>query len=91
MSLGTVAGFFGGILLFLISIWWESPDVGSIFVFLSLSSALIVFGGTLANAFICYQGVYVTKSLKEIFKIFSHAKVDGEVIINEINKMQRKQ
>ena len=86
MSLGTVAGFFGGILLFLISIWWSAPDMGSIVVFISLSSGLIVFGGTLANAFICYQGVYVTKSLKEIFKIFSHAKVDGDVIINEINK-----
>ena len=63
MSLGTLGGFIGGVLLFVIAIWVSANgNIDNVIVFISIPSAVMVFGGTLANSYICYQSIYVNKS-----------------------------
>ncbi|MBM74600.1 MAG: flagellar motor protein MotA [Proteobacteria bacterium] len=83
MSFGTLIGFLGGIILFVGSIMLATDNL---ILFLSAPSFIMVVGGTLANAYICYQAVYVNKALVEALKIFNHPKIDQNVLIEDINK-----
>ena len=67
MSFTTILGILVGVGLFVGSIFISTDNY---FVFISLSSALMVIGGTLAATFIAYEARYVLLALKLIFKIF---------------------
>ena len=84
MSLGTLLGFFAGIGLFALSIFLNLGEA-SWLLFLSSSSLIMVFGGTLANSYICYQATYVNQALVELIKIFASAKTSKDSLIHEIN------
>ena len=85
MSIGTLLGFLCGIGLFVLSVYLNLGDADWM-LFISLSSFLIVFGGTIANAYICYQATYVNQSLIELFRIFGSARTSQKSIINEVNQ-----
>ncbi|MDD2401319.1 MAG: motility protein A [Clostridia bacterium] len=71
MDLSTVIGMFSGVTLILVSIMFQ----GSILTFWSLSSLLIVIGGTICATLISYpmsKFVGVTTYLKIAFKDISH-------------------
>ena len=85
MSIGTLLGFLSGIGLFVLSIYLNLGDADWL-LFLSASSFLIVFGGTIANAYICYQATYVNQSLIELLRIFGSARTSQKSIINEVNQ-----
>lgn len=68
--------------------------VGSIFistdnylVFVSLSSALMVVGGTLAATFIAYEARYVLLALKLIFKIFRAPQMGRGQLTGEVGRV----
>ena len=82
MSLGTLLGFLSGIALILVSIFLSTTNF---LLFLNIPSVLIVFGGTIASAYISYQAVYVNKALKQTFDIYKVAKIDRNILIDELN------
>ena len=84
MSISTVAGLLIGIGLFLTSIAMATDNY---LMFLSPSSLILVMGGTLATAFISYQGRYVLQALTETIKILGHAKVNKHILVGEIRKV----
>jgi chemotaxis protein MotA len=84
MSIGTVLGFVVGLALFLLSIVLATDNY---WIFVSLPSAIMVFGGTLANAFISYQGIYVLRALKDCVTIFGHAKVNRHILVDEVKRV----
>ena len=84
MSIGTVAGFIAGLALFLLSIILETDNYG---IFWSGTSLIMVIGGTLANAFISYQGVYVIAAMKDVFTIYGHAKVNRNILVDEVKNV----
>jgi len=55
--------------------------------FLNGPSFILVVGGTLANAFISYQGVYVLKALKEAVLILGHARVNRGILVEETRRV----
>ena len=58
-------------------------------MFLSLPSAIMVLGGTLAASFIAYQARYVLLSTKEIGGLFIKGKVDRKLLTVETGKIIR--
>ena len=84
MSLGTVAGLIAGLGLFLGSIALLTDKY---IIFWSGSSIIMVLGGTLANAFIAYQGVYVLRALKDCLTIYGHAKVNRSILVDEVRRV----
>lgn len=84
MSIGTVAGLIFGIGLFLLSIVMSTDKY---IIFWSGSSVILVLGGTLANAFIAYQGVYVLKAIRDCFTIYGHAKVNSAILADEVRRV----
>ena len=82
MSLGTLLGFLSGLALILVSIVLST---NTFLLFLNLPSVLIVFGGTIASAYISYQAVYVNKALKQTLDIYKVAKIDRNILIDELN------
>ena len=85
MSIGTLLGFLSGIGLFILSVYLNLGNANWM-LFLSVSSVIMVFGGTIANSYICYQATYVNQALIELLKIFASAKTSKDSIISEINK-----
>jgi chemotaxis protein MotA len=85
MSIGTLLGFLSGIGLFSLSVYLNLGNADWL-LFLSLSSLIMVFGGTIANSYICYQATYVNQAIVELFKIFASAQTSKDSIISEINK-----
>ncbi len=63
MSLSTVIGLIAGFTLLIISVMMSTDDAR---VFLDLASVFMVFGGTLAAAYMSYQARYVNHGLKSI-------------------------
>ncbi len=61
-------GFLTGIGLFIVSIVMSTDNY---LAFWSASSLVLVLGGTLAVAFISYQGRYVVTALRDIGRIFT--------------------
>ena len=65
-SLVTLIGIFGGIALFIGAILMSTENYK---IFLSLSSLIMVLGGTIAATMISFHGRYVFKSLLSLFTI----------------------
>ena len=84
MSIGTVTGFVAGLALFLLAIVMATDDY---MIFWSGTSIIMVLGGTLANAFISYQGVYVIAAVKDVFTIYGHAKVNRNILVDEVKRV----
>ena len=84
MSIGTFLGLLFGIGLFLLSIVMATDNY---LIFWSASSVILVLGGTLANAFIAYQGIYVLRALRDCVAIYGHAKVNRKILVDEVRKM----
>ena len=86
MSIPTLIGFLAGIGLFVGAIVSSTNNYLS---FLSGSSIVMVLGGTLAAAFIGFQGRYVMLSLKEIGGLFVKPKADRKLLTVETGKIIR--
>ena len=84
MSIGTVTGFIAGLALFLLAILMATD---AYMIFWSHTSIIMVIGGTLANAFICYQGGYVIAAMKDVFTIYGHAKVNRSILVDEVKNV----
>ena len=84
MSLYSIAGFIVGIGLFVAAIVLATDNY---LVFLSFESTLVVVGGTLANAFISFQGRYVLLALRDIVRMYSHAKVNETIYLEESRRV----
>lgn len=66
MSFPTLAGFLAGVLLLVGAV---AITADNIWTFFSLSSMLIVAGGTIAAAFISYEARYVTLAFREMTRL----------------------
>lgn len=84
MSVTTVVGFLVGVALFIGAIWMSTDNV---MMFVSVSSLIIVLGGTMANAFISYQGPYVLQAFKSTWAIFAHAETNETILAEESKRI----
>ena len=84
VSLPTLFGLLVGIGLFLSAI---ALSTDRYMMFFSFSSVLMVLGGTLANAFISYQGTYVVRALVEASRIVTHARINERITYAEGRKI----
>ncbi len=84
MSRTTLAGLVVGIILFLSAIVLATDNY---LMFLSATSLLLVVGGTLANAFISYQGRYVVSALGDLVRMFGHARLNEGMIYEESRRV----
>jgi chemotaxis protein MotA len=84
MSLYTVAGLLVGIGLFIGSIVMSTNNF---WLFFNLPSLLLVGGGTLANAFISFQGRYVVAALKDAVMVLAHAKINEKLVVQQSRKV----
>ena len=84
MSIGTVTGFIAGLALFLLAIVMATDNY---VIFWSHTSLIMVIGGTLANAFISFQGVYVIAAMKDVVTIYGHAKVNRSILVDEVKNV----
>ena len=75
---------FAGIALFVGAILLSTDNW---LIFLSIESALMVVGGTVANAFISFQPRYVTRAFKSMQRMFTHAKVEQDLIVKESKRI----
>ncbi len=80
MSLYSIAGFIIGLGFLVLAVAMNTDNP---MLFVSGSSFLLVFGGTLANAFISFQGRYVVLALRDIWRMFTHARVNERVYYEE--------
>jgi chemotaxis protein MotA len=86
VSLTTLFSLVGAFGLFLGAILWETDNP---IIFFSLSSFIIVFGGTMASAFVSYEPRYVLLSLKLIGRIMFTPKVGRDILKAEVGRMIR--
>ena len=86
MSIGTILGFLAGIGLFLGAILISTDNF---LVFLSVSSFVMVIGGTLAASFISYEARYVLLSLRMIGKIIASPTVGRNLLKSEVGRIIR--
>jgi len=84
MSIATIVGFIGAMGLFLSAIVTATDDYA---IFVSLSSLVMVAGGTLAAAFISYEPRYVLLSFKVMIKIFGSPAIARGVLKNEVGRI----
>ncbi|BDW96334.1 MULTISPECIES: motility protein A [Thalassospira] len=84
MSFTTILGIMVGLGLFIGSIFISTDNY---LVFLSLSSALMVVGGTLAATFIAYEARYVLLALRLIFKIFRAPQMGRGQLTGEVGRV----
>ena len=84
MSHTTIAGLLVGIALFVGAILLATDNY---LMFISGTSLLLVVGGTLANAFISYQGRYVIAALKEVPRIYGHAVLNEGMTYEQSRKV----
>ena len=94
MSIGTLIGALVGIGLIFFAIFEESHHVGrpfgqAILMYAHLGGFLIVVGGTMASAFICYEARYVIIALKSAFRIYAAAPINRNLIKSEIGRIIR--
>ncbi len=86
MSIPTIIGFLGGVGLFL---WAIVSSTDNYFMFLSLSSFVMVVGGTFASTFISYEARYVILSLKMMGKIFFSPPIGRNLLKSEVGRVIR--
>ncbi|AUG52625.1 motility protein A [Thalassospira marina] len=84
MSLTTILGILAGIGLFVTSIYISTDNY---VVFLSLSSVLMVLGGTFAATFIAYETRYVWQAIKLIFKILRAPRMGRGQLTGEVGRV----
>jgi chemotaxis protein MotA len=84
MSISTILAILGCFGLFAGSIIISTDNVA---VFLSLSSFIMVFGGTMSAMFISYEPRYVLLSCKLIFKIFGAPSMGRDMLKAEIGRL----
>lgn len=84
MSLATLSGTFFGFALVLGAIAHGTDNYWS---FLSLEGFLIVIGGTIANAFMSYQSIYVIKAFEAIWHMIKKATATREGLNAEIMRL----
>ena len=84
MSLATIVAFLAAMGLFLSAIVTATDDYA---IFISLSSFVMVAGGTLAAAFISYEPRYVLMSFKVMIKIFGALAIGRGVLKNEVGRI----
>lgn len=85
-SLSTILGFLLGFGLFVSAILIETNNVG---IFLSVSSFVIVVGGTLAATFVAYEPRYVVLALKQSSTIMFTHRMGRGVLTNEVGRVIR--
>lgn len=86
MSLTTLVGLLAAFGLFIGSVLMSTDNF---LIFLSLSSLLMVVGGTLSATFISYEPRYVMLSLKLIWRILFSPKVGRNVLKSEVGRIIR--
>lgn len=86
MAITTVLALVSTFGLFLGSIFWNTDNP---WIFVSLSSFIMVAGGTLASTFISYEPRYVMLSLKLIYRMVISPKVGRNVLKSEVGRVIR--
>lgn len=86
VSLATVVGFIGGIILFLGSIFVATDNW---LVFLDFPSFIMVVGGTFASTFISYEPRYVMQAFRLTASIFFAPKIARGVLQGEVGRCIR--
>ncbi len=86
MSFTTLVGLLAAFGLFIGSVMMSTDNF---LIFLSLSSLLMVVGGTLSATFISYEPRYVMLSLKLIWRILFSPKVGRNVLKSEVGRIIR--
>ena len=84
MSIATIVGLIMSLGLFLGAIATATDNYA---IFISLSSFVIVIGGTLAAAFISYEPRYVFLSLKLTYRIFFSPPIGRNVLKTEVGRI----
>jgi chemotaxis protein MotA len=84
LSFETIIGLLFGFGLFFYAIFSSTDNY---VVFISMSSFIMVFGGTMAATMISYQGRYVLSSLKTLLSILAPAYVNRKTLIEEAKKI----
>ena len=84
MSIGTVLGLLFGVGLCVLAIFLATDNP---IMFVSGSSLILVVGGTLANAFISYQGIYVIRALRDAVRTLGHARVNRSILVDEVRRI----
>ena len=84
MSIATIVGFLAAMGLFLGAIATATDDYA---IFISASSFIMVFGGTLAATFISYEPRYVILSFKVMIKIFGSPGIGRGVLKAEVGRI----
>ena len=84
ISLSTLAGIFLGFGLFVFSIMANTNTYG---IFWSISSLLLVLGGTLAATMISYEGRYVWKALLTLGQVIVPTQVNHKVLYQEVSQV----
>ncbi|HBC08643.1 MotA/TolQ/ExbB proton channel family protein [Thalassospiraceae bacterium LMO-SO8] len=86
MSFTTLVGLLAAFGLFIGSVMMSTDNF---LIFLSLSSLLMVVGGTLSATFISYEPRYVMLSLRLIWRILFSPKVGRNVLKSEVGRIIR--
>jgi len=86
MSFTTMIGFLAGLGLFIGSVLIATLNVA---VFLSLSSFLLVVGGTIAATFFGQEARYVVLALKGLLSIFKPQRVQRNILNQEVGRIIR--
>ena len=86
MSISTLLGFLFGVGLFVGAI---AISTDNFIAFISVPSATLVVGGTLASAFIGYQARYVILALRELPQLLVKPKIDRRLLTLETGKIIR--
>ena len=84
MSIATIVGFLAAMDLFLSAIVTATDNYA---IFISLSSFVMVVGGTLAAAFISYEPRYVIMAFKVMAKIFMSPGIGRGVLKAEVGRV----
>ncbi|MDX1347984.1 MAG: MotA/TolQ/ExbB proton channel family protein [Thiomicrorhabdus chilensis] len=81
ISLSALMGFFLGLGLFALAVYLNTENY---LMFFSISSLLMVFGGTMAVAMISFEGRNVMLAFKEIIATLTTAKVDPRTLYEDV-------
>lgn len=84
MDRSTIIGVIAGIIFMITAIFLSGGDMG---LFISLTSILIVFGGSLASLLISYPLSRFLAGLKTIRHAFGEVELDGVEVIKQINEL----
>lgn len=84
MSLSALMGFLFGLSMVIAAVFMNTSDV---LIFFHIEAVMIVFGGTIACAFMSFQYRYVVIGLKAIIWMFKKAKSTREGLNEEIGRL----